>query len=692
MKKIIAFSAALLMLCGVAEARKVSGKVISGKEKLAGVIVTDGERFTTTGKNGKFAFDIKDDADFVYIVTPAGYVADWSGGVPAFYQKAEGNKKFVFDLLKTSRTQDYSILAMADPQTKSMEHFKQFAGKPMQDVCETAGKLEGVAVGLALGDICWDDLTLLDEYKKTIVRAGIPFYPVAGNHDNDVSQQGDLNGTAAYRAKMGPENYAFFLGKDVVIVVDNIIYENSRRYEEGYADHVLAWVKGLERLIPYSSELYIAQHSPLKTKDNVKIAGANNLLEIVRGHKVTFLSGHDHLNAVLHYESNIMEHNIASICGAWWDTSYCTEGSPAGYKVLSKSSGKLSWYYKTVGKDKDHQIELFKPGESVMHPNAVVLNIWDWDPSWKVEWFEDGRPMGKLKPVQDYSPSYIRQVNEAFTGRMIPIYNYPSLNNHSFAAVPSQYAKHVTISVENPFGKSWVYDVDMTDCVDVQAHRPADGNVAEAMKRALDMGINTLEFGLQLSKDGFVVAYAGDDAEMPKADELIDLIENYTKEKGYSPVRYNVEIMSKDARGEGKDWPTYDRLVTACCKLLHSKQLDDRLVVQSRDVRALNYMYEKYPEFAVSYVVDAKAPDFDTYMGYLKFTPQWLRPHHSMTDEALVKKCREKGMKIVPWAVDEQDDIRRILDLKVDAVISNHPDRVIRMTRGFVHAKPIPVK
>ena len=48
MKKILAFSAALLMLCSVAEARKVTGKVVSGKEKLAGVIVTDGEHFTKT--------------------------------------------------------------------------------------------------------------------------------------------------------------------------------------------------------------------------------------------------------------------------------------------------------------------------------------------------------------------------------------------------------------------------------------------------------------------------------------------------------------------------------------------------------------------------------------------------------------------------------------------------------------------
>lgn len=260
-------------------------------------------------------------------------------------------------------------------------------------------------------------------------------------------------------------------------------------------------------------------------------------------------------------------------------------------------------------------------------------------------------------------------------------------------------------------------------------------NTIEAMKHALDMGVNTLELDLHVSKDGQVVVshdpyfhhrYAirpdgsyvqKDDAKeyiyampysevakydvgsrpsdvwpekaclktvKPLAADLIDFVENYTKEKGLSPVRYNIEIKSVDADGEGINWPTYDAFVTTCCKLLHSKQLDDRLVVQSFDVRALNYMHVKYPEFILSYLVGDDVSDFDTYMAKLKFTPQWLSPHHSITDESLVQKCHERGMKIVPWTVDTPEDIKRILDLKVDAIITNYPDRVLEHTRGYV--------
>ncbi len=740
MKKILTITAALLVLCSVAEARKVSGTVKSGEEKLSGVIVTDGKNFTQTKKNGKFSFEIEDDAEFVYIITPSGYTADFSSGVPAFYQEAAGKKKFAFDLIPTDKSGDYTLVAFADPQFRSDKHFEQFAGLPLDDLSETTKALKGAAAGVVLGDICYDNFELWDDYKREILRTGIPVYPAPGNHDHDYTAAGDLNAISAYRKLFGPENYAFFIGGDVVIVLDNIIYDTNKKYNEGYSNAVLAWVKTLERLLPESAELYVAQHSPLKMlRRGKKISGSSDILSIVRGRKVTFLSGHEHINNVMEYETDITEHNIAGFCGAWWDATRCTDGTPQGYKVFTKSSGKTEWYYKSIGHPKEHQMEVYGLGQAPMHPNSVVVNIWDWDPSWKVEWFEDGKPMGKLKPVDEYSPMYIREINEAFKGKKIASHKKAGLNYHYFAATPSQYAKTVTIAVESRFGQKWVHDFDMSEYIDVQAHRGGAGlmpeNTIEAMKHALDMGVNTLELDLQVSADGQVVvshdpyfhhryairpdgSYVQKEdkkeyiyqmpysevekydvgsrpsevwpekacikAVKPLAEDLIDFVEKYCEEKGYSPVRYNIEIKSKDAAGEGQTMPTYDAFATICCKFLASKYLDDRLVVQSFDARALNYIHEKYPEFTLSYLVDAKAPDFDTYMAKLNFTPQWLSPHHTITDEALVQKCREKGIKLVPWTVDEPEDIKRIMDLGVEAIISNYPDRVLMQTRGFV--------
>ena len=90
-------------------------------------------------------------------------------------------------------------------------------------------------------------------------------FPVSASVGPPVaSLQGDSAASAAYRSKMGPENYAFCIGKDVVIVLDNIIYGTNFKCTIGYTDEVIRWVE--------------------------------NLLALLRGRNVNFLSGHTHEN------------------------------------------------------------------------------------------------------------------------------------------------------------------------------------------------------------------------------------------------------------------------------------------------------------------------------------------------------------------------------------------------------------
>ena len=87
MKNISLFVFCILFLSATAMARTVTGEVVCDGKGLSKVVVTDGESFTTTTVDGQFSFDIKDSAEFVYIITPSGYVADWSKGSPEFYKK-----------------------------------------------------------------------------------------------------------------------------------------------------------------------------------------------------------------------------------------------------------------------------------------------------------------------------------------------------------------------------------------------------------------------------------------------------------------------------------------------------------------------------------------------------------------------------------------------------------------------------
>ena len=462
MKHIFTLFICLLAIHGTANARRVSGEVISEGKGLSKVIVTDGKSFTQTTAGGKFTFNIEDDAEFVYIITPSGHVADWSKGSPEFYRKAADTDFFSFDLQKMDGAEkEYNIIAVGDPQPRKTRHYEEFIGRPLDDITRTADALSSPTIGIVLGDICYDNLPLMTRWKEDIVRTGIPFYPSVGNHDHDRAFNDDKKSIHAYRSNFGPENYAFFIGKDLVIVLDNIIYHSRSGYDEGYTEEIVDWVRGLMKFVPKNADIFIAQHSPMngrcyRTKDyDINTVNCEKLLEVIGNHQITVLSGHNHMNGIFQYRDNVMEHNVAAICGTWWDAYHCTDGTPRGYKVLTKNGKDLTWYYKAIDKDPDFQYEIFMPGTTKLHPEHLVVNIWDYDQKWKVEYFEDGKPMGAMTMVSEYSPIHTEEIETKHHGKEISTHKLTHLADHYFAAKPSADAKEIIVVITNRFGKVW---------------------------------------------------------------------------------------------------------------------------------------------------------------------------------------------------------------------------------------------
>ena len=471
---ILIFAAVISMLFGVdTSARTVNGKVTCGQEKLSNVIVTDGFKFTKTKKNGEFKMNLADSAKFVYIVTPSGYAGDWSDGAPKFYQKIDERDSYTFDLIKTGDPSDsYNIIAVGDPQPSKDRHCDEFDGEPLDDLCKTVSSLEGPSVGLVLGDVCFNKYHLMARWKQSIVRTGIPFYAVPGNHDHVHEIDTDRKSTEVYTEYFGPENYAFFIGKELVIMLDNIIHglRTRHKYTEGYSDEQLAWVKALLKLVPKNVEIYVGQHSP--TNGRAHLSGGKETELILKGREflslfgdrnVHIISGHNHINMNFKYAPNIVEHNVAAICGTWWDAYHCKDGTPRGYKVYTKKDGILTWYYKSVGKDKDFQYEIFRPGETKKNPESVVVNLWDYDRNWSVLWFEDGVHKGAMKRVKEYNPLHTAEVEATFAKKGKPVTNWKltTKSNHYFAAKPSDGAKKITVIISNPFGKEWVENINL---------------------------------------------------------------------------------------------------------------------------------------------------------------------------------------------------------------------------------------
>ena len=56
-------------------------------------------------------------------------------------------------------------------------------------------------------------------------------------------------------------------------------------------------------------------------------------------------------------------------------------------------------------------------------------------------------------------------------------------------------------------------------------------------------------------------------------------------------------------------------------------------------------------------------------------------PNFGSLDEPAVKTAQAQGLQVIPWTVNEPADMRRLLDWKVDGLITDHPDRLREVMR-----------
>jgi glycerophosphoryl diester phosphodiesterase len=67
----------------------------------------------------------------------------------------------------------------------------------------------------------------------------------------------------------------------------------------------------------------------------------------------------------------------------------------------------------------------------------------------------------------------------------------------------------------------------------------------------------------------------------------------------------------------------------------------------------------------------------DKNLARLRFRPAIYSPAYKLVDAREIRQARQGGMLVIPWTVNEPGDIRRMLELGVDAIISDYPERVL---------------
>lgn len=272
---------------------------------------------------------------------------------------------------------------------------------------------------------------------------------------------------------------------------------------------------------------------------------------------------------------------------------------------------------------------------------------------------------------------------------------------------------------------------ELKKSIDIQGHRGCRGlypeNSLVGMLHALSLGVNTLEMDVVITKDRQVVLshepflsheicldtfgqeisekrerswniYQMTYEELKKCDcggkthprfaeqkkvfvekPLLSRVLRDCRYHTAPYLKYNIEIKSSSG-GDGVFHPAVDTFVALVLSEIRRAGLDSLCVIQSFDVRALEAVHQQNPSIKTALLVE-NIWGIEKNLRAISFTPTIYSPDFNLINQDSVRRLQSKGIQVIPWTVNEVEDIKRVLSFGVDGIISDYPDRVLQVVK-----------
>jgi len=416
------------------------------KEKgLRGVRVSNGLEFAQTDREGRWQLPVLAGPETTFfVIKPRGYASPLSPQrLPQFsyHHKPGGSPSLKFPGLSPTgplpASIDFPLNGQREPETFQALFFGDTQPRDVRevnyfkhDIVEELIGQTNAQFGVTLGDIVFDDLSVMEPHNAAVALIGIPWWNVIGNHDVNVDAPTATDFEDTYNRVYGPSYFSFDHGPVHFVSLNNIQFvplnergTNKATWRSGIDPQQLEWLKNDLALVPEKQLVLLMMHVPI-----YDLANREEVYRLIENRPYCLsIAGHTHWTAhrFLRREDGWMgpepHHHIVNVtaCGSWWtgrpdesgiphSTMAC--GAPNGYSVLTFQDRGVTVDFKAARRPASYQMAIEAPEAvpaALTATTPVYVNVFNGAENSLVEMRLNNRgPWLKLDRTLEPDPTY----------------------------------------------------------------------------------------------------------------------------------------------------------------------------------------------------------------------------------------------------------------------------------------------
>lgn len=195
------------------------------------------------------------------------------------------------------------------------------------------------------------------------------------------------------------------------------------------------------------------------------------------------------------------------------------------------------------------------------------------------------------------------------------------------------------------------------DGIELDVHLSIDGHLIVIHDETIDRTTNGKGAVNQLTLQELKSFKINNKQEIPTLEEVLDLVNQR--------CFVNIELKNQD---------TAEKVVQLIEHYISDKKWNhSQFVVSSFDWNALQQVRFLNENIRIGVLTET---DLDLAISFARFLKaEALHPDFQLLTNEYTSKIQEKGIQVIPWTVNEMDDIQKIKSFKVDGIITDFLDR-----------------